>query len=425
MDANKPVARTSIELAGSPRDASSQMSPASLALLTGGGDRPYVFGLATALSAQGVRLHLIGSDDLVRPEFYSTPGVTFLNLRGDQDSDVSFFRKAHRLTRYYIRLLRYAWNARPIVFHILWNNKIEFFDRTLLMLYYRWLGKRIVLTAHNVNKCRRDGNDTALNRLTLRMQYRLANHILVHTPKMKQELVDDLGLADKRITVIPFGINNSVPNTALTPREARLRLGIGLTDKTILFFGRITPYKGLDYLVAAFRRITKQCCSYRLIIAGRPDHCDEYWRSIEAALLPEIQSGRVLLHARHIPDDDTELYFKAADVFVLPYRDIYQSGVMFLGQSFGLPVIAADVGSFGAEVIEGTTGFLFARENPVHLATVIERYFDSDLYMHLDDRRPAIREHTEKHHSWVDVAQITTRVYDSLLQSDSSKASGS
>ena len=54
---------------------------------------------------------------------------------------------------YYAKLIRYAATAEPRIFHILWNNKFEYFDRTLLMLYYRLLGKKIVLTAHNVNAC--------------------------------------------------------------------------------------------------------------------------------------------------------------------------------------------------------------------------------------------------------------------------------
>ena len=127
---------------------------------------------------------------------------------------------------YYARLIRYAATAKPRIFHILWNNKFEFFDRTLLMLYYRFLGKKIVLTAHNVNAGRRDSNDTRLNRLTLRIQYRLADHIFVHTEKMKRELIEEFGVQGARVTVIPFGINNAVPNTRLTPAEAKQRLGI-------------------------------------------------------------------------------------------------------------------------------------------------------------------------------------------------------
>src|SRR5207244_5159286 len=319
-------------------------------LLTGGSDRPYVFGLTNCLTSEGAALDLIGSDELDGPEFHSRRGVNFFNLRGDQRPDAGFVRKACRVSMYYAKLIRYAATAKPRIFHILWNNKFEFFDRTLLTLYYRLLGKRVVFTVHNVNADRRDSRDTRLNRLTLRIQYRLTNHIFVHTEKMKVELMDEFGVPGVRVTVIPFGINNAVPNTDLTPADAKQRLGIRGEDRTILFFGRITPYKGLEYLIAAFRQILAGRENYRLIIAGRPDKCETYWRAIREGIREDVRRGRILLRAEFIPDDEVEVYFKAADVLVLPYTDIYQSGVMFLGQSFGLPVLAADVGSLKDEI---------------------------------------------------------------------------
>ena len=60
-------------------------------------------------------------------------------------------------------------------------------------------------------------------------------------------------------------------------RDAKQRLGIRDDEKTILFFGRITPYKGLEYLIAAFQQILTRREDYRLIIAGRPDNCERYW----------------------------------------------------------------------------------------------------------------------------------------------------
>jgi len=387
-----------------------------VALLTGGADKPYAFGLATALMSKGAALDLIGNDELDCPGLHNQPGVTFLNLRGNQRSDVSVVRKALRVSMYYARLIRYAARAKPKVFHILWNNKFESFDRTLLTLYYRWLGKRIVLTAHNVNAGRRDSKDTRFNRLTLRVQYRLADHIFVHTEKMRHELCEEFGIRERQITVIPFGINNAVPNTPLTPCEARQRLGVRTGERTILFFGHIAPYKGLEYLVSAFRQILTRRDDYLLIIAGRPKSCEKYWRAIREEMRQEIQSGRILLKADFIPDDEAEIYFKAADVLVLPYKHIYQSGVLFLGHSFGLPALAADVGSLKGDIVEGKSGFVFKPEDPVDLAAAIERYFDSDLYAELGSRRQEIRDFATAQHSWDLVGQATMSVYADLLQ---------
>src|SRR6266566_10145239 len=138
-----------------------------ISLLTGGGDKPYALGMAAALTAAGVSVDFIGSDDLSVPELLNNPRVNFLNLRGDQSSEASLLAKVLRVLSYYAKLVRYAATARPKLFHILWNNKFEFFDRTVLMLYYKLLGKRLVFTAHNVNARKLDGNDSWLNRLTL------------------------------------------------------------------------------------------------------------------------------------------------------------------------------------------------------------------------------------------------------------------
>src|SRR5215467_2188122 len=183
----------------------------SVSLLTGGSDKPYVFGLATELSSKGVAQDLIASDELDSPEFRDVPGLRFLKLRGDQNPHVSLFKKTARILSYYFKLIRYAATAKPKIFHILWNNKFLHFDRTLLTYYYKLLGKKVVLTVHNVNTQKRDNKDSALNRFTLRIQYRLADHLFVHTEKMKQELVEEFRVQARRVSVIPLGINNFAP----------------------------------------------------------------------------------------------------------------------------------------------------------------------------------------------------------------------
>jgi glycosyltransferase involved in cell wall biosynthesis len=384
-----------------------------VALLTGGGDRPYAFGLAMALISQGVRLDLIAGDELDSAEFHNSSSITFLNLRGAQQPDAGWLTKVSRVTIYYARLMRYVFSAKPRVFHILWNNKFEVFDRTVLMLWYKLLGKRVVLTVHNVNAGVRDETDSLLNRLTLAIQYRLADHIFVHTEKMKRELNEGFGVAEG-VTVIPFGINNSVPTTHLTPADAKRRLNLRNDERTILFFGNIAPYKGLEYLVTAFWLLSARCGDYRLIVAGRPKGSTAYWNAIRETIDRDVNRARIILRIEFVPDKDTELYFKAADVLALPYTEIFQSGVLLLGYSFGLPVIASDVGSLREDIVEGFTGFLCEKRDPRALAEAIESYFASDLYRRLDVRRQEIVQHAKRRYSWDTVGQTTRRVYQEL-----------
>src|SRR5690348_14843955 len=146
---------------------SNSMSGIEAALLTGCQDRHYAFGLALALAGKDVFLDIIGSDEIDSPELHSTPNLRFLNFRGKQSESAGVEQKLAKLLLYYAKLIRYTACSRAKVFHILWNNKLELFDRTLLMLYYKLLGKKVVLTAHNVNQGRRDSKDSWLNRATL------------------------------------------------------------------------------------------------------------------------------------------------------------------------------------------------------------------------------------------------------------------
>jgi len=412
-DVAKDAALTQ-ESAGAGAARSRQIAVDAVTLLTGGGDPHYAFGLSASLVAQGVTIDLIGSDEFEVPAFQENRAIRFLNLRGSVNPTAGSREKIVRITKYYLRLIRYALTAKPRIFHILWNNKFEWFDRTLLLLYYRMLGKKIVLTAHNVNAGRRDQADTWINRITLRIQYHLASCIFVHTEKMKHELHEEFGVSPNRIGLIPYGINNAVPHSALTPVEARGRLGIAADERVLLLFGRINPYKGVEYLVSAFRRLCARTERYRLIIAGRPEDWDGYWRPLVQRIEAQMPADRLILATDFIPDDTIEIYFKAADALVLPYRHIYQSGVLFLGQSFGLPVLASDVGSFKEEIAEGETGFIFKPEDSDDLLRAIDAYFASDLYTSLNAHRLKIQQDAALRHSWDAVARITLERYDEV-----------
>jgi glycosyltransferase involved in cell wall biosynthesis len=395
----------------------------AVALLTGCQDKSYAVGLALALASKGVRADVLGNDRVDTHEYHTTPNLTFLNLGGIQDEGASFQSKLRALLSYYIRLIRYLTFSAPKIVHILWNSKFEYFDRTILMLYLKLLGKQIILTAHNVNKAKRDLVDSTFKRSTLRFQYRLADCIFVHTEKMKSELIEEFGVKANAVQVIPFGIYTSLPNTDLTPAQAKQRLGLTQEQRAILFFGRIVPYKGLEYLLQAFEKVHARNPNYRLIIAGEPMKGNEsYLAEIQRTIAGSGYRDHVIQKLQFIPDAETECYCKAADALALPYKHIFQSGVLFVGYTYGLPVIGADVGSFRDDVIEGKTGYVFKPGDPLDLANAIETYFESDLYKGLDRNRQEIREYVAVRHSWDEVGDISRAVYEVALGRKASSA---
>jgi D-inositol-3-phosphate glycosyltransferase len=388
-----------------------------VSLLTGGKDKPYVLGLLSAIVSNGIYVNFIGNDEMENAAIMKNKNVGYYNLRGDQSPHAPANKKIIRVLKYYLKLIIYAAKTESKLFHIIWLNKFIYFDRTLLNIYYKIIGKKLIYTVHNINMRERDGNDSIMNRLTLKFMYNIVDHIFVHTKKMKLQLIDDYNIDENKVTVIPFGINATVRNSELRKIQARHKLSLSNKEKIILFFGNIAPYKGLEYLVLALSQLKKKYNELILIIAGRIKECDEYWINIQSIIKRHSLENNIIKKIGYIPDEDVEIYFKAADVLIVPYKFIFQSGVVFLSYNFGLPVIATDVGSLKEDIVEGKTGFICRPGDPENLAKKIELYFQSDLYKNLEANRNKIIEYASKKYSWEKIGKKTKAIYNNLLAS--------
>ena len=386
-----------------------------VSLLTGGGDKPYALGLLDALISKGITVDFIGNDDMGNAQTVAQKNVIFLNLRGDQNPTAPIIEKIGRVLIYYWRLLKYATTTDSTLFHILWLNKFFLFDRTLLNVYYKLLGKKLIFTAHNIDEKERDGGNHFLNRLSLKILYSLVDHIFVHTTKMKSQLIREFKIKEDKVTVIPFGINNTIPTSNLTKAEARAQLELRDHEKVLLFFGNIAPYKGLEYVIDAIHRLRNKQDTFRLVIAGRVKECQPYWERLQRFIENHNLNNHIIKKIEYIPDEEVEVFFKSSDVLMLPYKFIYQSGVLFLSYSFGLPVIATDVGSLREEIIDGETGFICKPEDPQDLSEKIDLYFKSELFKNLEKNQKIIKEYANERYSWDKVGEITHGVYKAFL----------
>src|SRR5437763_16667111 len=148
---------------------------------------------------------------------------------------------------------------------------------------------------------------------------------------------------------------------------------------------------------------------------GNPKQSRHYWGAIQQTIASARLSDRIIEKIEYIPDAQTEFYFKAADILILPYAHVFQSGVLILGYSFGLPAIAADVGTLKDEIIEGQTGFVFKPQDSSDLAKTIWRYFRTAFFSGHDRWRPKIEAYANERNSWNEVTKITTSVYSNVL----------
>lgn len=378
-----------------------------------GGDIYYELGLIQGLLNNGLSVEVIGNNAMGKSDVVKHPNATFYNFREDQNPSASLFKKFVRIMKFYARLIRYAMTTKSRIFHIQWLNKFLFFDRIVLNLYYKALGKKLIFTAHNVDSRERDGNNSFYNRITLKAMYHIYDHTIVHTPEMKDQVVNWFNVNPEKVSVVPYGINNMVPKTGIKSSEAKRKLNIEPDQKTLLFFGFIAPYKGLDILMNALPLIRDQIGDFKLVIAGniKNKSANPYWQEIEDIIEKNDLEPCLIQNIRFIEDDDIETFFAAADVLILPYRYIFQSGILFLSLNYGLPVIAADVGSLKDFVVEGKTGFVCQPNDHELLSKCILRYFESDIYLNLEKSKEWIFNYANDEYSWDRIGKITAGIY--------------
>lgn len=127
--------------------------------------------------------------------------------------------------------------------------------------------------------------------------------------------------------------------------DARQRLRLDPDRKTLLFFGLIRDYKGLDLLIDAMPMLGAE---YQLVIAGESyGSFERYEQQIAASGCAD----RIRVFNRYIGDEEVPVFFSAADLCVLPYKSATQSGITAIALHFDLPLAATPVGGL-AESIE-------------------------------------------------------------------------
>jgi glycosyltransferase involved in cell wall biosynthesis len=227
-------------------------------------------------------------------------------------------RAAARLARHVPDMLAYRRAAArdADVVHFQWLS-VQPVDVRLLPR------RPLVLTAHDVLPREPRAGQLAAQRAL----YERVDHVVVHSEHGRERLVGELGIDPGRVTVIPHGVLDHL-TTVVPVRPPELPEP---ARPVVLFFGLIRPYKGLDVLYDAWRALGADA---ELWVVGQP----------RMAPPPAPDGARTVL--RFVSDAEAAWCMAHADVVVLPYREIDQSGVLFTALAFGRPLVLADVGGF-------------------------------------------------------------------------------
>jgi glycosyltransferase involved in cell wall biosynthesis len=373
---------------------------------------PYDHALCRALARGGAEVQLITSHfdygPVATAEGYERRELFYgLAHRGGAEKPRSRGRMALKLAEHVPEMLRYRRLAREAdIAHFQWLT-VQPLDVHLLPRHSRasaggrgGRGPKLVLTAHDVlPREPRPGQLTAQQRL-----YERFDAVVVHSEHGRRRLTRELGIDPACVHAIPHG---AFAHLAQAPPLAPPHQ----TDApVVLCFGLMRPYKGLEVLIEAWKGIGAPStrgspAEAELWIAGMP--------RMDISGLQAAAPANVRFDARFIGDEELPAYFQRADLVVLPYREIDQSGVLFTALAFGKPLLLSNVGGF-PEIAATGAARTVPTDDPAALHDALEELLTDPGA--LAEMAAAARAAAAGRYSWEQIARAHMRVYEELLE---------
>jgi glycosyltransferase involved in cell wall biosynthesis len=363
---------------------------------------PYDHALCRALAAAGAEVELFTSRFAYGP-VAPTKGYRRRELfyRAARFAPSSRAQRLTKLAEHVPDMLAYRRAARAAdVVHFQWLT-VQHVDGHLLPRRRSESGRRrpLVLTAHDVlPREPRPGQLSAQRRL-----YERFDAVVVHSEHGRERLTRELGVDPDRVHVIPHGV---LAHLADVPQQPGGRAPFQTDRQVVLCFGLMRPYKGIDVLLQAWRGIEDA----ELWVAGMP--------RMDISHLRAIAPPNVRFVPRFITDSELPAYFQRADLVVLPYREIDQSGVLFTALAFGKPLLLGDVGGFPEIAATGAARTVPAGD-AVALREALQELLGDPAALAAMAARA--REAAQGEYGWGTIATRTLDLYGSLLSENPSR----
>ena len=362
---------------------------------------PYDDRLAAALAERGHLVHLLTSPFLldrapeprgyVREELFIP--LSSRLLRTTPRARLRRLLKGAEYLPSVRRLLRRVEELEPDVVHVQWLARPE--------LDVRWLRRLarsgpLVFTAHNALPRRTRAYGAWREALTL------ASRVVVHS----QQAVDRLaafGIDRGKIARIAHPVFDSPSVAAAEPPSGT----------TLLFFGLIRRYKGLDVLVSALPELRRRVPDARLVVAGDPlEPIAPVQQLAESLGVADAIEWRL----EFVPDHEVAPLVASAALVVLPYREIESSGVLALAFGHSRPAVVSDLGAVGEAVREFGAGRAVPPEDPAALAAACaDLLTDADALQRAYEGALAARATL----TWEEAARAHERIYEELAGANS------
>ena len=259
---------------------------------------------------------------------------------------------------------------------------------------------------HDVSSFSNSSNSSIIGKLI----YKLTDRIITHNEFSKSEIINENANLSSCISIVPHGNYTPFINIQYDRAKSKEQLGIPSNRRILLFFGMIKKVKGLEVLLSALKGVVKQNPDILLVIAGRvwENNFSTYQKIIDENNLSEY----ILLHTKFIQHEDVEHYYCASDLVVLPYKKIYQSGVLMMTLSHERPALVSDLAPLQEIISNNENGFLFKTENVSDLTNKLNSILGNEELM--EKVRTKGTELINTKYDWTEIGKQTKQAYQSV-----------
>lgn len=272
-------------------------------------------------------------------------------------------------------------------------NGIKFFPFQIALFL---LFKRIIWTIHDPTLHSGEENRGAIVLYRLLCKFRV--NIIIHNHHSKTEFLNYYPCLPEKIHFLPYApleVFNTYKYSHIKPES-----------KTILFFGRISKYKGLEYLIDAAKLLQHKIHNLKVIIAGDGKY------NIDLEMLQNNPLFEI--HKRFIPNKELVHFIQRCSVVVCPYTDATQSGVIMTAYAFSKPVIASRVGGISEVVIDNETGLLVPPKDAKLLAEAINKLLTNPALL-ASYSKSINKYYFTGEYSWKSVGNQLTVIYKQVI----------
>lgn len=228
------------------------------------------------------------------------------------------------------------------------------------LMLYKLFGKKMVLTVHDPFP--HTGEISARKMFNYKMAMQSVHKFVLLNNKQKDRFCETYRVYSKQILINRLGVYDNI-RTFISSQ-------VPSYTHNVLFFGRISPYKGIEYLCEAMMKVREQVADATLTIAGG----GKMYFDIE----PYQKQDWVKVINRYVGMEELAGLLQNCALSVCPYTDATQSGVIMTSYSLCKPVVATNVGGLGEMVENGKTGLLVLPKDVDALADAITALLKDD-----------------------------------------------